>query len=245
MISKCLLTASLLMLCTSLSFAQNPNLDFKYAIKVSNMATLEKRVFLTRHSDSFVTISRDNDLQIFNPTIAFQIKNKKQNIHEIELTSLELQREKNNTIYYRDNLGELQKLQTLAGATFINTSIAFRYEYIINFAKKQNSRFMPSLGLALMPYYQRSKMVPELSVYYPETRTYIGVRGFVTPRVSYLISKRLSADVNIPVCVTDTYSEIFRTNNPTLPAAAQKNTHTSMETMPKFFSVRAGLRVTI
>lgn len=245
MTAKSLLFATMLLSIAAPSFAQNPNLDFKYAIKVSNMATLEKRVFLTRHSDSFVTISRDNDLKIFNPTIAFQIKNKKQNVHEIELTSLELQREKNSTIYYRDNLGELQKLQTLAGATFINTNIAFRYEYIINFAKKQNSRFMPSLGLAAMPYYQRSRMIPELSVYYPETRTYIGVRGFVTPRVSYLISKRLSADVNIPVCVTDFYSEIFRTNNPTFPAAAQRNSITNLETMPKFFSVRAGLRVTI
>ena len=82
----------LLLLFMKSGWTQNTNLDYKYAIKVYNLTTYDeyersRKITDTSSIDySYTTIT----FQILHPTFAFQWKTKKNNFHEIELTSFML-----------------------------------------------------------------------------------------------------------------------------------------------------------
>ena len=224
-------------------FAQNPNLDFTYALKAYNLTTLERKseVRRTGNSDTGIIVE-NNELQLFRPTLAFQAKNKKGNIHEFELTRLEIGRQKDQeSLSYQPGKDPIP----LAGGKLTSTSIAVRYEYIRTFAKKQNSRFMPSLGFAIMPYYQRAHFTPIMSTFYANITTYVGAKGFLIPRINYSLSKRVYLDLNVPVCVVDAHVAMQRAQDPTLPAARQKSSTTNIDIPSEFFSLRLGVGVRI
>ena len=222
---------------------QNPNLDFKYSVKLSNLSTLQKRSEVNRvgNNDTAI-IDEHNSLRLFHPTIAFQIKNKRNNIHEIELTDLSVARVSNkHLLSYRPDLEPF----AVGGYSTTSTNVALRYEYIRTFSRKINSRFMPSLGFGILPYYQRDSYKPILSTDYIAKRTVLGAKGFLIPRVCYNVSKRLFVDLNIPMCFVDVNAKINKLNNPNLPFSEQRNTITNAEMFPDFFSLRLGLGLRI
>jgi len=237
------LVALAILLCIGIAEAQNPNLDFKYSVKVSNLSTLQKRSEVNRvgNNDTAI-IDEHNSLRLFHPTIAFQIKNKRNNIHEIELTDLSVAR---NTFKNSLSYNPTQPLALLNGSKVTATHISLRYEYIRTFSKKINSRFMPSLGFGILPYYQRNSYKPALSTDYIAKRTVLGAKGFLIPRVCYNVSKRLFVDLNIPMCFVDVNAKIDNLNNPNLPVSEQSNTITNAEMLPDFFSLRLGLGLRI
>ena len=86
---KYALTISLSLL-TTIGLAQNNHLDYKFGLKVYNLTSFEKNTKLTILDDVTGLSSEytKKSLQILHPTIAFQWKSKKNNFHEVELTSL-------------------------------------------------------------------------------------------------------------------------------------------------------------
>jgi len=85
-----LLVLMLLTIIVKKSWGQNTNLNFKSALKVYNLATFEEQTKSRGLNDSFSYRIQNSStsLKILHPTIAFQWKSKKNNFHEIELTSL-------------------------------------------------------------------------------------------------------------------------------------------------------------
>jgi hypothetical protein len=221
-------------------YGQNKNLNTKYAVKVYNLSSLQKQEepyaqgIYTGHTEQ-------KDLQLFHPTVAFRIRNQRNNFHEIELTKLEVGSEETLSSINFNNGTPI----VMNGGKTNTTAIALRYEYIINFLKKKNSKFMPAVGLGLMPYYQRTNYTPSLATEFPQSATRLGAKGFITPRLNYAISSRLFVDINIPICVTDMYTLMNKEQNPNLTAEQQKNSTGNFDGLPKFYSLRIGLGLNI
>ncbi len=230
----------LLSIAGQVSYAQNKNLDAKFALKLYNLSSWEKKV-IPAAQGIFTGTETIKQNQLFHPAIAFRIRNKKNNFHEIELTNLEVGT-KNTITEINYNQG---MLMPIAGAKTTTSAIAVRYEYILNFLKKRNSRFMPSLGLALMPYYMRTNFDPVLATQFPVTNTRMGAKGFLVPRLNYAITSRLLVDVNVPFCITDSYVERVNQRNPNITQREQKYETGNFDGIPNRYSFRVGLGLTI
>jgi hypothetical protein len=222
-----------------LCYGQNKNLDARYAVKLYNITSWEKQQEPFQQG-IFMGKTTEKEFQLLHPSLAFRIKNAKNNFHEIELTELEVGKE--NSVSEVDYNGIVIPIQ---GSNITNTTIAVRYEYTLNFNKKKNSRFMPALGLAIMPYYQRTNFTPVLSTQYPVANTHIGAKGYLVPRLNYAISSRLFLDLNIPICITDTYMEMVNTKNPNITQQEQKHETGNFDGVPNRYSFRIGLGLTI
>ena len=82
-----------------------------------------------------------------------------------------------------------------------------------------------------------------LSSAFAEFERHIGVRTFVTPRITYFIKQKLFVDLNIPICITEMEYSEERNNDPSIKAA--KMTAYNFNGFPKMFSARLGLGIKI
>lgn len=225
---------------TGFSFGQNKNLERKYALKLYNMSSHEQQEEPFA-SGIFTGTTTDKDVRLLHPTIAFRIKNNRNNMHEIELTNLDLGSVSSESVLqYTPGA-----VVPFSGGKTKQTYIALRYEYILNFMKNRDSRWMPALGLAAMPYYKRSSYSPVLQTEFPIAETRTGVKAFVIPRLNYALTSRLFLDLNIPLCVADMNIQHNSKKNPNLPVAEQKNNTGNFEGVPGFYSIRLGLGLNI
>lgn len=234
---KCFLLLILLLFIKS-GWSQNPNLDYKKALKVYNLTTYEDYSKSKNDTTRFTSTT----LQILHPTFAFQWKSKKNNFHEIELTDFHLAKARTKTEITK-NLSDNGQL--LSGNDLVTTSISVRYDYIINFCKSKDKKLVPSLGFGINPYFRLNKYVPTLSTSFPATEQFFGVRAFFTPRLTYYLTSKLFIDINIPLCVFDYYNLTDKVNNPSLTLNEQKNYSSSFETSPRIFSGRIGIGLKI
>lgn len=235
-----LLTLLLLIFVAKIGWTQNTNLDYKTAIKISNLTTFEEQSNSSRLNDSssYRYQSSKSTLQILNPTIAFQWKSKKNNLHEIELTSLKLGKigTKTDIFYDTTNNG-----QTLSGSDLTTTAISARYEYILNFNKSKDSKIVPSIGFGINPYYGQNNYSPKISSSFPTSEISVGMRTFITPRLTYFVTSKLFIDVNIPLCFFDTFYFIDKEDNPALPVQQRTIKTFDYNQFPKIFSGRLGV----
>ncbi len=235
-----------LLLCISLfllseSQAQNKHLDFNYALTVYNLSTLTEssRTLSSPNAPSAHQTLRH--VKYLQPTLAFQWQNKKRNRHEIELSQWHFRQETNTQKFPSQGSIPEQRYKSKAS----ELAIALRYEYIITFNKKRNTRWVPALGLAASPYLAIDKIEPILSNQYTFTRTQYGVRGFLVPRLTYFFSSRIFADLNIPLCVTGISMQSDNNKDPNLSRQLQKNSLLSFDALPYLYSVRLGLGIKI
>ncbi len=218
---------------SSITHAQNKNLSGgKYAVKLYNTASwLEhKEPF---NSGIFTGNTTTEHFRYLHPSVAISVKNARGNFHELELSDLQFSRRNEESLLTGIPLA-------LAGSKIKTVNIALCYEYVINFFKKKNTRFMPAIGLAAMPYFERTSSTPVLSTDYPTSQLYTGVRAFITPRLTYAVSQRLFVDLNIPFCVVDMYLDKSVRNNPGMPVYEQSNEVFNFEAVPEFYSFRIG-----
>ncbi|MCD6064590.1 MAG: hypothetical protein K0R82_2501 [Flavipsychrobacter sp.] len=230
-----IIALSILALSSYAAVAQNSNLDYKYAVKLYNLTTLADKSELYRDSNYVRTASFD---KIAYPATAVQIATKKKNFHEIELSEL--------TIARRDELTEriyLTGAEPVAGAVTTTTAIALRYEYIRMFGKKKERKLLPAIGLAAMPYYNRYRTDPAITALFPTRDNVLGIRGFIVPRLTYHISKRIYADLNVPVNLFDAQHHSTNTLNSALPAEQRTAATFNFNALPAYYSVRIGVGV--
>lgn len=221
------------------SYAQNKNIGAKYTVKLYNLSSWQKQE-QPYFQGIYSGVTTQKEFKPFSPTVAFRIKNARNDFHEIELTKFEVGSED-----FLSTLDQSGVIIPMAGGKTNTTVIAIRYEYTLNFNKRKNSKLMPAIGLALMPYYQRTHFTPVLATEFPATKTQIGAKGFLIPRLNYAISSRLFLDVNVPFCVTDMYVEIKNAQNPTLTQQEQKNDTGNFDGLPQFYSFRVGVGLNI
>jgi hypothetical protein len=216
-------------------FAQNPNLDSKYAVKLYNLTTYED--YSNSGNDTNVNAFRysNENLRIFHPTFAFQWKTMCNNFQEVELTDFSFGitgHDASDTTGIEDQ-GNDKK--------FTTAYVSARYEYILNFNKKKDTKFVPSLGFGINPYYWHYTDSPEASNAYWNAENIFGARYFLTPRLTYYFSNKFFIDLNIPICLFDTYFESYKSEDPTLPIEEQRTSSFTLEAFPKVFSGRIGV----
>jgi hypothetical protein len=220
-------------------WSQNENLDYKYAIKLYNLITFEDNSKTGVDTSLLNTYYfTEKTLQALHPTIAFQWKTKKNDFHEIELTSFRLDKVESATDTIIDSSG---MIETVSGGEILTTSISARYEYILNFNKSNDSKFVPSLGFGINPYYRQSNRMPYVSNEYQSSEKFIGARVFVSPRLTYYFSSRFFIDLNIPICFSDIYFQSDKDEDPTLTIQQRTINTFDFEVFPKFFSGRVGV----
>jgi hypothetical protein len=240
---KTLPLALLLMLfIVKTSEGQNTQLDYQSALKIYNLSTYEEQTTFTPLSDtsSYRQQNTTTSLQLLRPSIAFQWKSKKNNFHEIELISFSLGKNgtKSENINDSTNTGQL-----ISSVDFTSTVISVRYEYILNFNKSKESKFVPSIGFGANPYFRKNDIAPKTSNAFPSSETAIGMRAFITPRLSYYFTSKLFLDVNIPLCLFDNAITTIKNENPSIPISQQKISAFDFSQFPRLFSGRIGIGI--
>ena len=212
---------------------QNTSLDYKKAIKVYNLTTYEENVRFSGGSTSY-------SFQILQPTVAFQWKSNKCNFHEVELTSLVLNKTPAVTVIAKDTSGNVKTRHD----DLISYVISLRYEYILNFNKSKDIKFVPSLGFAIGPYFKQNSYQPTPTSFRTHER-FIGIRTFIIPRITYYLSSKIFFDINFPINIFDIYSLRSRTENLAIPVNQQTITNFDFTVFPKIFNVRLGIGLKI
>jgi hypothetical protein len=222
-------------------------LSLPFAITVQAQTSVKAYINVTTGSfghsfiNSYLYTKQYTTLRDYvKPSAAIVFQNKKGNSHEIELSRLEV-REDEKKIWTLNpsfsTYGYMKAQKT------ITTSLAARYEYIINIAKKKKYLVQPSVGLAGMPFYSRNNSIPYISSDYRASLTEIGVVGFVVPRINISLSKRLFIDVNIPMPVLSMASTTQYLGDPTLIPGARKYNTINFDLFPGSLSARVGFGV--
>jgi len=236
---KKLLTLFLLIIVVKIGWTQNTNLDYKSALKIYNLTSFDEQTITRRLTTSSPRYQYTNaTLQILHPTIAFQWRSKKNNFHEIELTSFMLGKIGKTTDSITTN-----SAQTISGGDLTITEISLRYEYILNFNKSKDSKLVPSIGFGINPYYRQNKYSPKTSSSFPTSDINVGMRAFVTPRICYFLTSKLFLDVNIPLCIFDTFYYDGKEDNPALSLLERTTSTYNFSQFPKVFSGRIGIGI--
>ena len=137
------------------AWAQNSNLESSTALKLYNLSYFEES---TRGAGSnslpFNYKYTTKTSAIINPTFAFQWKTQKNNLQEIELTSVRI----GKTGSKQEAIDKSNYNSTVISGSDISSSIiSARYERIATFNKKKETKFVPSLGFGVNPFYKREK----------------------------------------------------------------------------------------
>jgi hypothetical protein len=222
--------------------AQYPHMDYNSALKISNLTVFQERSGSLRFNTnpSYLEESANTSLQILQPTIAFQWKSEKGNFHEIELTSLSWGKVGAETVVTYDSTSSGIRV---AASDLTTADISMRYEYILVFNKEKYSKVVPSVGFGVNPYFGNVRYSPEVSSSFPASETTVGIRTFITPRVTYFMTSRLFVDVNLPVCITDAGIFIDEVDDPAIPVDQRSISTFDFNQFPRFFSGRIGLGV--
>jgi hypothetical protein len=227
---------------TLTGFSQNANTDYSTALKISNMTSFERHSTSRGWNDSLSEHLHytNKGLRVLQPTIGFQWKGEKDNFHEVELTNFSVGRTSSASEMINDSTG---LVRIVGGNKISNTSIAIRYEYIALFNKSSDSRLVPSLGLAVSPYFVSEKISPLTSEYFETMESRTGVRGFASPRITYFTASRVFFDLNIPICFVDFSVLTTRQENPVIPPKQRSITTFDFQQFPSFYSLRFGVGI--
>jgi len=229
-----------ILILTKSGWTQNSNLNYKYALKVYNLTSFEEhnKSISPNDTSSYRSQYASTSLQILHPTIAFQLRTSNNNFQEIELTTLRLERNVSKTEILNDTTNYAR---TLNGSKLTTTTISIRYEYILNFNKSKDAKLVPSLGFGINPYYRHNNYSPLISSSFPASEKHFGIRGFLSPRLTYYLTSKLFIDINIPICFFDANFHIENEKNPTISIPEQKNSSFNYTQFPKIFSGRIGV----
>lgn len=215
------------------TFAQEKSKDNSMAIKLYNQST-----FTINANNGFFDSTRillntkGVDMNILHPTIALAFKNKRKNVHEIEITELDWS--KKSGIYASNTIGK-----------WTQVAIAFRYEYKLMLNKKQTKRWQTSVGFAASPFYSHTHFVPKNANDFPVKQTSFGMSAFVIPGINYNLSSKFFLDANAPICVGVASMDGYTISNPNLSSIYQQTNLFNFEGGIPWISFRIGIGVRI
>lgn len=237
---KNLLALILLILLFTTGWSQNTYLNYQSGLKLYNTSIFEEqsKSMLVSDTSSVRFQYTNTNSQILHPSIAFQWKSKTNNFHEIELTNFMLNKVGTKTAYVSDTSASGQ---LVSGEYITNTAFSLRYEYIVVFNKSKDSQVVPSIGFGVNPYFRRSSISYESSTSFPSSNQNIGLRTFVTPRITYFLTSKLFLDVNIPICLFDNFISTESIDNPAVPISQREISSYNFNQFPKFISGRVGI----
>ena len=215
------------------ALAQEKNTANPIAIKLYNQTTININSNRTAFDRNRMLFNPNGvDFQIFHPTIALEIKNKRKDVQEFEITDFDWT--KNKTSFAAGAAGKLMQI-----------AIAFRYEYKLMLNKKQTKNWQASVGFAASPFFYYAYFIPEYTNDYPMKQSSFGVAAFVIPGINYKLSSKLFLDVNVPICLGVTSLENYNNVNPSLPFHSQKYSEFNYDAGFSWMSLRLGIGVRI
>jgi hypothetical protein len=223
---------------------QNPNTDYKFGIKIYNLARYEptREIHQTNPVGLNYIVETKDQFRLLHPTVALQRQTKRKNFHEVEITDLKWQ----NVQTKREMLNDSIKSGVLLnGENTTETAFAARYEFILVLCKKKEGRLVPSIGFAGSPYYNSFKTMPVLSYSFPSLEQHMGLKAFVTPRLTLYTKKKIYFDLNLPLCVASAEFLKKHTDDPSVPAVEKNVSTLDMATFQKMFSARVGIGIKI
>ena len=232
----------LIFLFPRLAMSQNGNLNYKNSLKFYNLSTYQSSTVKTNDSSGSTSI-RNKSLKILSPTFAFNWKGKRNNFNELELTSLALNKHFDETTVSNSN-SPVQN-SPIGGAKIVSSIISVRYEYIVNLTKGLKSKFIPSLGYSINPYFRQSRITPLTSQSFPTTIVNTGGNGYLIPRISYYFSSKCFFDINIPIEVFSLNNSMKTVRNPQIEVKNQRTSVWNFELFPQEFSLRLGIGIKI
>ncbi len=218
--------------------SQNTYIDYKNAIKVYNLTTFESSSKSRSDSASFSLHSSNSTTEYFHPTVAYQWKSKKNNFHEIELTNFILRNNKSKDEIVNDSSGTKQ---TKISSRTTTALISVRYEYILNFNKSKDTRFVPSLGFGVRPFYKQEDIKIDVPASLPSSEKYIGLSTYITPRLTYYVSSKLFIDINIPLSIFSMSYNTELLDNPAIPKDNRTVHSLNFDELTNVFSGRIGV----
>ncbi len=241
---KYLILTTLFFFFIKLGLTQNPNLDYKNAIKIYNQTSFEEfsKTLRTNDSSGNYLDYRSTNLQILHPTIAYQCKTKKNNFREFELTGFSFAKNVERT-EFRNNSGSSNVL--LAGTKRVTSYIAVRYEYIFNFNKNKDKKLVPSIGIGINPYFRSIKDTPKVSTVYRTSESDCGFKTFIDPRLTYYFSPKFFLDVNAPLTIQDFDFKTSIDDNPAIPVNQRKITTIDFNVFHNIANLRIGIGLKI
>jgi hypothetical protein len=219
---------------SKLAFAQNPYLDYKYALKISNLSTLQLHRVVPQYIPSpygFDVKAGDNvynQLQLFHPTVAFDWMTKRKNTREFEVIDLVLNGKNTRKYTYEVN-GITQQFQE----KIATTAISIRYQYIINYCKHKESKWVPSLGFSFNPHYQYTSSIASGPLSYHTSEQTMGIKASINPRITYFFSKNLYLFAELSFTMLDISGSTF-----TNPAAAWQSNQKGRQTYYNITGIR-------
>jgi hypothetical protein len=222
--------------------AQNPHLDYKRAIIISNLSTFET----TRWTGNSSLAAHHNEhvsehMRIFNPVIGYQWKTRKGNFSVLELNEFKWDRSEETILLRNDTVSapsSFQKRITRQKALGIN------YEYTMVFFAKRNYSLVPTLGFGANPYFRQNYVYPSGDPFLPEKTSFIGLKTTVTPGLTWYFGERFFAALKIPVCLADLHFTRDKYDNAyIIDDRADVVSSFDITALSPVFSVQAGIGI--
>jgi len=221
---------------------KNKNIDFNYALKIYNSTSFEEYSISKKQNDtsSYHFEQSTSNFKVLHPTFAVVWKTKNNNFNEIELTNFLLNKIEKNIKVVNDSIGNKQELSDYKANT---TNISFSYEYILNFNKSKDKKYLISLGLGINPFYIKEKYIPVTSSSFQSSEQYFGAKIFIAPRFLYFINSKIFVDINTPLYFSNTYCIIDKDENPSLSVEKRTTSSLNFQEFPKIFNGRIGIGI--
>ena len=180
----------------------------------------------------------DKNLSIGNISPVFLIKNKWQNVHEIELVNFDISK---NTYKLAYLSGYVVGRDTIA-----ETNIGLRYQFDYFFLKNKSNKFSIYNGGSISFHYHRKHIKPFVNTGYPIKVIELTSSFSYVPGIIVYFSDKLYLDINFPInFVTSSY--VFqRVYNPYFTEQQQKTGGTAYDlSLPNTFRFRLGVGINL
>jgi hypothetical protein len=234
-INLLILTSSILN--TNILHAQNPNLNYKYAIKLGNSSS---------YKSNFTTFGRssarnDKTLQILQPLITLQRKTQNNNFVEIELSSLNINSNRSSFYVYNDSPPYNTSKEPLYKQR--NTNIAVRAEYIFVYGKIKDKRLVSNVGVGLMTSYNKMNYISASPMLYSNSITTLGCSVYISPKLTYFLKSKYFIDLSLPLNLAEFSLNSSYNSNPKLDLNNRKTSTFNFDGLTTSFGFRLGFGI--
>lgn len=130
------------------------------------------------------------------------------------------------------------------GGKLLNISGALMYSKNFN-VLKPDQKLGLWLGGGLQLWNEWSTWSPATSITFPTKQYNAQLNAVFLPRISYKISKKISAEVHIPIYITPLALNFIDQQNPTSSIYQQRKTDVSTSFVPRCNTMRIGLSIKI
>jgi hypothetical protein len=230
-----ILSALLMLLLPTIMLAQQPDLDFKHGLKLSNSITYQKETtyFLQPNGQELYSTGVQK-IDLLNLIPAYMWQTKGGNFSELSIPMWRAQNSKTTVV------------DTLNSASFGRVSdlaIGVQYTYGFRFLKNKSTKLLPILGFGLMPYAQRTSYRPELSTYFPSRNFEAGLQGTLNPHVIWQTNSRLFLDLGVTLNIFKMSFNSELNNFPNVPIKEVSSFNWDMFAGAKGVQVGAGIKL--